>query len=379
MKSYDENFRLGILGGGQLGRMFIQSAINLDVKVSILDPAEDAPCAKIAHEFVRGDFKDFNTVYNFGKSTDVLTIEIEHVNVDALKLLQDEGVEVYPQPQVLEIVKDKGLQKEFYKKHNIPTADFHLIDSKNEIEQYKSEFPFMQKARTGGYDGKGVTPLRNEQDLIKAFDCPSVLEKMVPFEKEIAVTVARNKSGEVSTFPVVEMDFNPEANLVEYLYSPANVSKEIASKAEKIAKDVANAFEIIGLLAVEMFLTKEGDILVNEVAPRTHNSGHHTIEGNVTSQFEQHLRSVVDYPLGSTAIIKPSVMINLLGEAGYSGPVQYEGLSEVLQIPEVYIHLYGKSSTKPFRKMGHVTCTANTLNEAVTKAKQVQSILKVKA
>ena len=237
----------------------------------------------------------------------------------------------------------------------------------------------MQKARTGGYDGKGVTPLRNDVDLNKAFDCPSVLEKMIPFEKEIAITVARNEKGEVSTFPLVELDFNPEANLVEYLYSPARTSSEIETKAKAVAIKTAEAFNLVGLLAVEMFLTKEGEILVNEVAPRTHNSGHHSIEGNVTSQFEQHLRAVLNMPLGNTEIISSAVMINLLGEKDFSGPAIYEGIDEALKIPGVYVHLYGKSETKPFRKMGHTTCLGKSIEEALQKAKKVMDILKVKA
>ncbi|MBD81608.1 MAG: 5-(carboxyamino)imidazole ribonucleotide synthase [Crocinitomicaceae bacterium] len=379
MSFYDKNFRLGILGGGQLGRMFIQEAINYNLNTYVLDPSPDAPCSSIATEFQCGDFKDYQTVLDFGSKVDVVTIEIEHVNVEALKKLQSMGKKVFPQPEVLEIVKDKGLQKEFYVKNNIPTAGFRLINNKKEIDQHLDEFPFMQKARTGGYDGKGVTPLRNSDDLNNAFDCPSVLEKMVPFEMEIAVTVARNENGDVETFPVVELDFNPEANLVEYLYSPARISDDIKEKARKIAIDTANAFNLVGLLAVEMFLTPDGEILVNEVAPRTHNSGHHTIEGNITSQFEQHLRSVLNLPLGKTDIVLPSVMINLLGEKGFSGPAVYDGLETVLKEPGVHVHLYGKTETKPFRKMGHTTCTGNNLEDALRKAKFVQKNLKVNA
>lgn len=379
MSFYDKNFRLGILGGGQLGRMLIQEAINYNVNICILDPSPDAPCAEIANEFHQGDFKDYDTVMKFGKQMDVITIEIEHVNIQALKDLQEMGKKVFPQPEVLEIVIDKGTQKQFYKENNIPTAPFHLITEKSEIESYKSEFPLMQKARTGGYDGRGVTPLRNNADLDKAFDCPSVLEQMIPFEKEIAITVARNENGETTTFPLVELDFNEEANLVEYLYSPARVESNVEKMAKEIATKTAKAFNLIGLLAVEMFLTKDGEILVNEVAPRTHNSGHHTIEGNLTSQFEQHLRSVLNMPLGSTDIISPAVMINLLGEKEFSGPAIYEGMDETLRLPGVYVHLYGKSETKPFRKMGHTTCVAKSVEEALEKANKVMGMLKVKA
>lgn len=377
MNFYNKEFKLGILGGGQLGRMLIQEAINYNINVCILDPAEDCPCAEIANEFTLGDFKDFDTVLEFGKDKDVVTIEIEHVNVEALTELESRGIKVFPQPDILKVVKDKGLQKEFYKKHGIPTADYRLIENKSEIEKYRNEFPFMQKARTGGYDGKGVTPLRNEDDLKQAFDCPSVLEKMVPFEKEIAVIVARNESGEITTFPVVELDFNPEANLVEYLFSPARITEEIEQKAKAIAIRTAEAFGITGLLAVELFLTKTGEILVNEVAPRTHNSGHHSIEGNYTSQFEQHLRSILNMPLGNTDIIKPAVMINLLGEKGHAGKARYSGLEKVLGMKGVHIHLYGKTETKPFRKMGHSTCISDTLEAALINAKLVQECLKV--
>ena len=376
---YDKDFSLGILGGGQLGRMFIQDAISYNVNVAVLDPALDAPCAKIAHEFVCGDFNDYQTVIDFGSNRDVLTIEIEHVNVDALEELEKRGVKVFPQSSVLRIVQDKGLQKQFFIDNNIPSSPFYLIEKKSDVITYRSEFPFMQKARRGGYDGRGVTPLRNEEDEAKAFDCPSVLEKMVDFEKELSVIVSRNERGEVKAFPLVELDFNEEANLVDFLFSPANVSSEIEKKAIDIGIQTAEAFGCVGLLAVELFLTREGEILVNEVAPRTHNSGHHSIEGNVTSQFEQHLRSVVNMPLGDTNIVRPAVMVNLLGEKGFTGPAKYEGLNEVTSWSGVYVHLYGKTNTKPFRKMGHVTVTSEKIEDAFTRAKEVKNKLRIKA
>ena len=376
-KIYDKDFGFGILGGGQLGRMFLQEAINYNLNVAILDPAADAPCSKICHEFVQGDFNDYQTVLDFGKGKSVLTIEIEHVNVEALKKLESYGVQVYPQPSVLEIVKDKGLQKDFFVAHNIPTADYFLIQSKEEILAYQGEFPLMQKARTGGYDGKGVAPIRTMDALATAFDCPSVLEKMVPFEKEISVIVARNSIGDITTYPLVELEFNSEANLVEYLFSPAEVSIEIEKKAREIAIATAKAFGSVGLLAVEMFLTTDGEILVNEVAPRTHNSGHHSIEGNITSQFEQHLRSVLNLPLGDTAILRPAVMVNLLGEKNHEGDAFYEGLEEIMAMSGVKVHLYGKTKTKPFRKMGHITITAETLTEAKKTAVLVKQMVRV--
>jgi 5-(carboxyamino)imidazole ribonucleotide synthase len=380
MKSfYSSDFRLGILGGGQLGRMFIQEAINYDVRISVLDPAADAPCRTCAHEFVQGSFNDFDTVYAFGKTVDLLTIEIEHVNLEALEKLESEGLRVYPSPAILRIVKDKGLQKSYYKEHGIPTADFYLVNDKSEIEQYKSEFPFMQKMRTGGYDGKGVQALRNPNDLSAAFEGPSVLEKMIDFEKEIAVIVARNVRGEVSTFPLVEMEFNPEANLVEMLFSPASVSVEVGEKANRIAIDLATKLNFVGLLAVEMFLCKDGSVLVNEIAPRPHNSGHHTIEACTTSQYEQHMRSILGLPLGDTSLLQPAVMINLLGEKGFSGKVIYRGLEEVMKMGGVHVHLYGKSETRPFRKMGHVTIVHTDLVEAKRRAKNVLDTLKVES
>jgi 5-(carboxyamino)imidazole ribonucleotide synthase len=379
-KSFTSNqFKLGILGGGQLGRMFIQEAISYNLDVHVLDPDENAPCKDISTTFQVGSLKDFDTVYNFGKGKDVITIEIEHVNADALQKLEDEGVKVFPQPKVLKMIQDKGLQKQFYAENNIPTSVFHLIESKADIANFRNEFPFMQKMRTGGYDGRGVTPLRNDADLKKAFDAPSLLEKFVDFDKEISVIVSRNERGEVKSYPVVELEFNPEANLVDFLFAPADVAINVEQKAREIAEDLVAKTGIVGLLAVEMFVTKSGEVLVNEIAPRTHNSGHQSIEGNVTSQFEQHLRSVLNLPLGDTRMIEPSVMVNLLGEKDFDGEAIYEGLDEVLKMPGVHVHLYGKKFTRSFRKMGHVTVGAKTLEEAKKLALIVKETLKVKA
>ena len=373
------NLNLGILGGGQLGRMLIQDAISLNIPVHTLDPDADAPCKAISHSFTHGSLQDFDTVYAFGKKADVLTIEIEHVNVDALEKLEAEGIPVYPQPAVLRIIQDKGLQKEFYRANNIPTAPFEIVNGKSEIAQHAASFPFMQKLRKGGYDGKGVTPLTDPANLSTAFDAPSVLEKFVDFEKELAVIVARNTKGEVKSFPVVDMEFNPEANLVEFLFAPAQISGTVEAEAQRIACEIAEKLGIVGLLAVELFLTRDGQVLVNEIAPRPHNSGHQTIEGNFTSQYEQHLRAIFGLPLGDTAIVQPSVMVNLLGEKGFEGTAVYEGLETVLREPGVYVHLYGKLITKPFRKMGHVTICAPTLDEARRRAHFVKDTLKVKA
>ncbi len=372
-KFYDKDFKLGILGGGQLGRMLIQEATNYDIHISILDPSKDCPCAELANSFVEGSFNDFDTVLEFGRSVDVLTIEIENVNTEALLVLQDEGKQIYPSPENLITIKDKGLQKQFYANHKIATSDFRLIEGKSEI----TAFPIVQKLRTGGYDGRGVQLLKSSEDLVKAFDAPSVLEDLIQIEKEISVIVARNPQGEVKTFPIVELEFNPEANLVEFLFAPATISDEVKKKAFDLADQVVKAFDFVGILAVEMFLTKTGDVLVNEVAPRTHNSGHHTIESCHTSQFEQHIRSVLGLPLGDTRLLSPSVMLNLLGEDGFSGPVNYDGINDVLSMSGVHIHIYGKAETKPFRKMGHVTVLKETLEEAKSTANQIKKELKV--
>ena len=360
----DLTTKLGILGGGQLGRMLIQEAVNFNIHISVLDPAVNAPCADLANNFVVGNFNDYQTVLDFGKTVDVLTIEIEHVNIEALEELERLGKKVFPTPQALRTIQDKGLQKQFYKAHDIPTAPFHLIDNAEDALLFKEKGPFMQKLRKGGYDGKGVTPLRTEAEFNGAFNAPSVLEEFVPFVKELAVIVARNESGEINTFPLVEMEFNPEANLVEFIFSPANVSIDIENNAKKIASDIANKLEHVGLLAIELFLTEDGNVLVNEIAPRPHNSGHHTIEACFVSQYGMHLRAILNMPLGSTGLRTPAVMINLLGEKGFEGKARYENIEEVLHTEGAYIHLYGKEDTKPFRKMGHITVCNTNLEEA---------------
>jgi len=374
---YDKEFVLGILGGGQLGRMLIQEAIDLDVKVAVLDPASDAPCADICHSFVCGSFNDFDTVYKFGQGKDVLTIEIENVNTEALEALEKEGVVVLPSSGVLKMVKDKGLQKQFYALNGIPSADFILIEDKSGINDSRFEFPMVQKLRTGGYDGRGVQILRNEADCIKAFDKPSVLEKAVDIEKELSVIVARGISGETSVFPVVELIFDPAANLVDVLLAPARISPHTEAKAIEIALRVVEKANFVGLLAVELFLTPAGEILVNEIAPRPHNSGHHTIEANFASQYGQHLRAILDLPLGRPEAHCPAAMVNLLGAAGHEGPVLYQGLEAVLSVPAAYVHLYGKSNTKPYRKMGHVTVLAKTVEEALLSALYIKDCVKV--
>jgi 5-(carboxyamino)imidazole ribonucleotide synthase len=377
MKPFYDTLKLGVLGGGQLGRMLIQKSVDFNITICVLDSDVNAPCKNIADEFTHGDFAGFDVVYHFGKKVDLLTIEIEHVNADALEKLEEEGVKVFPQSKVIKLVQDKGAQKIFYRANKIPTAEFILIENKEELKKHAGFLPFVQKLRKGGYDGRGVQVMNDVADFEKGFDAPSVLEKFVDFEKEIAVIVARNEKGEMKTFPAVEMDFNPQANLVEFLFSPANISASIENEAKRIAAKIAFDSHITGLLAVEMFITKSGDVLVNEMAPRPHNSGHHTIEANITSQYEQHLRAILNLPLGATDIIKPAVMVNLLGEREYSGHAKYDGLEKVLAMDGVHVHLYGKKITKPFRKMGHVTCMADSLEEAMDKAKIVKETLRV--
>ena len=378
-KDFYGELQLGVLGGGQLGRMLIQEAINYNVNVHILDPDKNAPCRKLCNRFECGSLSDFETVYNFGKDLDMITIEIEKVNVDALEKLENEGVIVYPQSRIIRLIQDKGLQKQFFKQNDIPTAAFQLISSKENLYETPIPFPYIQKLRKDGYDGKGVKKITNTSEIEQAFEYPSLVEELIDFEKEIAVIVARNDKGDITTFPLVEMEFNPDANLVEFLISPSTLPFEVQTQADEIAKKIAEDLQIVGLLAVEMFLTKEGEILVNELAPRPHNSGHHTIEGNITSQFAQHLRAIFNLPLGATTARTNAVMINLLGEPRHEGLAKYEGVEDVLAVEGVFVHLYGKKYTKPFRKMGHVCIVNDDRELAIKNARWVQETLKVKA
>lgn len=372
-----KDFTLGILGGGQLGRMLIQKAIDFNISTAVMDPDAESPCKNLCDRFVNADFKNYDAVYAFGKTVNLLTIEIEHVNVEALHQLETEGLPVYPQSNILKLVQDKGLQKQFYRINKIPTASFKCIANKEELNHYDGPFPVIQKLSTEGYDGRGVIKLNSKEEFKNAFEAPSLLEECIDFEKEISVIVSRNVKGEISNYPVVEMEFNPEANLVEFLISPANISQHTENDAIQIARDVISKLELVGLLAVEMFVTKDEKVLVNEIAPRPHNSGHQTIEGNITSQYEQHLRAILNLPPGDTSIIQPSVMVNLLGEKGFTGEANYKGIDEVLKLSGSHVHLYGKKITKPFRKMGHVTITDANKTEAMRKAKFVKENLKV--
>ena len=375
-KWYGKDLRLGVLGGGQLGRMLIQAANDLNIHLHCLDPDPNAPCSEIAHSFSCGSLTDFNTVLNFGSDKHLITVEIENVNVEALIELEKKGVKVFPQPNVLKLIQDKGLQKEFYLKNNIPTAAFELISSKAEL-LLKTDFPFVHKLRTGGYDGKGVKIISNLSEAEQSFDAPSVIEEKIDFQKELSVLVARNEKGEIKTFPLVECEFNPEANLVEFLFSPADVSPEIELKAKEIASQLIEKLNMVGLLAVELFLTKSNELLVNEIAPRPHNSGHHTIECCTTSQFSQHLRAILNLPLGDTSLIQAGAMINLVGEKEFNGPVIYDGLENLLSIPGVFPHLYGKEISKPFRKMGHITITGKNIDELKAKRDKIKGLIRV--
>tara|TARA_B100001939_G_scaffold321833_1_gene311766 strand:- start:903 stop:2039 length:1137 start_codon:yes stop_codon:yes gene_type:complete len=369
-----KEFKIGVLGGGQLGRMLIQEATNLNLHIHILDPDKNAPCSSIAQSFTCAPLTDYDAVIEFGKDKSLITVEIENVNIEALETLEKSGIPVYPQPRVLRIIKDKGTQKEFYKEHHIPTSPFTLYENKEALINANINYPAVQKLRTGGYDGKGVQILK---DASNSFEDAHLIEELVDFEKEISIIVSRNNRGEISTFPSVECEFNPEAHLVEFLFSPAEISADIEQKAKEIASDVINKLDMVGILAVEMFLTKSGEILVNEIAPRPHNSGHHTIECCKTSQFAQHLRSVIGLPLGDTSLVQAGAMINLLGEKGYTGTAKYEGLDELLKFSGVYPHLYGKEITKPMRKMGHITITGASLNEVKRTAEAIKGVVKI--
>jgi 5-(carboxyamino)imidazole ribonucleotide synthase len=378
----EENYQkksLGILGGGQLGRMVIQVAINYNIEVHILDPDGNAPCRYLSQRFVQGDWKDFDAVYAFGKDCDIITIEIEHVNTDALEQLEKEGKKVFPQPHIIRLIQDKRKQKQFYREKNIPTSPFVLTANRKDTQTHVEFLPAVHKLGKEGYDGRGVQLIRTAQDFDKAFDAPGLLEKFVDFDKELAVIVAKNERGEIKTFPVVECAFHPVHNLVEFLFSPAEVSPSIEKEARSLAERVIEELGMVGILAVELFLTKEGELLVNEIAPRPHNSGHHTIEANGVSQFEQHIRAVLNMPLGDTSARSSAAMVNVLGEDGYTGEAYVEGIDDLLQEEGVYLHLYGKKLTKPFRKMGHVTILDPNLEALKAKAHRIKETIKIKA
>lgn len=374
--------KLGILGGGQLGKMLCQAASNWSLPTLVMDQ-KNAPTEFMATEYIVGDIQNENDVLQFGRKVDVLTIEIEHVNIEALFQLEKEGVEIHPKPSALKLIKDKGLQKQFYKKNNILTAPFELYDNKAAILQALHygllNFPFVQKTRSGGYDGKGVQIIKNEAEVDLIIDTASVIEQLADIDLEIAVIAARNKNGEIKCFDAVGMEFHGDANLVEELVCPANIPNIIESKAKLIASEIIEKLDICGLLAVEYFHNKDGSLWVNEVAPRPHNSGHHTIENCYTSQYQQHIRGVMNYPLGSTTTRCPAMLLNLLGEEGEIGEAKYQGFDEIIALEGVFPHLYGKKETKPFRKMGHITIIGDKFEDISQKAAFVKNKLKVVA
>jgi 5-(carboxyamino)imidazole ribonucleotide synthase len=371
--------KIGILGGGQLGRMLLQAAANYPVETFVMENDNECPAAHLCHHFTNGDIKQYDAVYNFGKGLDAITIEIENVNVEALEKLEAEGVKVYPKPSVLRTIKNKIYQKQYYQQHQIPTSDFIITQNKAEATANADFLPAVHKSGEGGYDGKGVQLLKTKDDLQKAFDVPGVLEKMVPIDKEIALMVAINEKGETALYPPVEMLFDPGLNLLDYQLCPAELSTQTLYKVEAIALAVVRNFKSPGIFAVEMFVDKNGDVLVNETAPRVHNSGHHTIEANYSSQFDMLWRVMLNFPLGNTDPILPSIMVNIIGAEGYSGDVKYEGLEEVLKIENAYVHLYGKKQTRPGRKMGHVTVVSGEKQDLLHKSNRIKRILIPKA
>jgi 5-(carboxyamino)imidazole ribonucleotide synthase len=376
MNYFSSDFKLGILGGGQLGKMLLSETRKFDIQTYVLDPSKDAPCQFGAHYFEVGDLLDFYTVYNFGKKVDVLTIEIENVNLEALDKLEVEGKKVYPSPKTLRNIQSKITQKKIYLQNQIPTANAKTFQTKNDLMAEASDgnlqYPCVWKQDRFGYDGYGVKILKSLVDLADLPETPCLIEDMIPFKNELAVIVVRSVCGEVKTYPVVEMEFHPEANQVEYVICPARIDEKVAQKAQEIALKVSEVFNHVGLLAVEMFQTEDDEILVNEVAPRPHNSGHYSIEASYTSQFENHLRAILDLPLGNTASKVAGIMVNLVGEEGFSGPVVYKNISNIMAIDGVTPHIYGKRETRPFRKMGHVTI----VNEDMDEARRIAEVVK---
>lgn len=369
--------KVGILGGGQLGRMLLQEAANYPVETWVLENDADCPAAHLCHHFVKGDIRDYDAVYQFGKQLDAITIEIEAVNVDALEQLEKDGVKVYPKPAALRIIKNKIHQKAFYRENELPTADFIVVQNKSELSQNPAFLPAAQKLAEGGYDGKGVQLINTPDEFSLGFDAPSVLEKKVSIHKEIAIIVAIDSKGKTAQYPPVEMVFDPYLNLLDYQISPADIPEKTLWRLEAIARKLALALGSPGIFAVELFIDTNGDVLVNETAPRVHNSGHHTIEAHISSQYDMLWRILLEYPLGATTALMPASLVNLIGEKGFSGPVVYEGLEEVLALEDAFVHLYGKNETRPGRKMGHITIIGKDRHDLVRKAHQVKRSLRV--
>ena len=381
MNYFSSDFKLGILGGGQLGKMLLTETRKFDIQTLVLEPSEEAPARYSCNAFYKGSLMDYDTVYQFGKMVNLLTIEIENVNLDALDVLESEGLPIFPSPKTLRLIQNKGRQKDFYVENNIPTSPHQrfvdLNDLRKSLEKDELEFPFVWKCAQFGYDGNGVKIVRSTIDLVNLPEVECITEQMVPFKNELAVIVARSVSGEVKTYPVVEMEFHPEANQVEYVICPARIDEKVAQKATEVALKVSEAFNHVGLLAVEMFQTDDDEILVNEVAPRPHNSGHYSIEASYTSQFENHLRAILDLPLGNTDSKVAGIMVNLVGEEGFSGQVVYENIEKIMAIDGVTPHIYGKRETRPFRKMGHVTIVNENMVQARKVAEEVKNSIRV--
>lgn len=382
MNYFSSDFKLGILGGGQLGKMLLHVTSRLSIKTNILDPSEDSPCKNLCNEFEIGNLMDFDAVYQFGKKCDLVTFEIEHVNIEALEKLESEGTKVYPTSKTLKIIQNKNLQKQFFIDNNIPTSDFYYFkspkDFKNSLHKNQISFPCVWKKTKFGYDGYGVEIIKSIEQIDNLPNEECIIEEFIPFEKELATTIVRNYSGDIQIFPLVQMDFNKESNQVEYVVCPAQVNREIKDLANALAMKVSKSFKHVGLLAIEMFLTKDNKILINEVAPRPHNSAHYSIEACENSQFQQHINSILNLKLGSCKSNNNAIMVNLVGEKGYSGPVFYQGIEKAMEQSNVSVHIYGKSNTKPNRKMGHVTVTDENLKNGLKKAKSVKNLIKVK-
>jgi len=377
---FSSGFKIGILGGGQLGKMLIQATSAWDIDTYVLDPSDDCPASKLATKFIKGDFNNFENVYEFGQLVDLITIEIEHVNTDALLELKKEGKTVCPDPEILKIIQDKGKQKNFFKDNNLISTNYKIYDDResvlSDIKNNKLSLPFVQKVCRFGYDGRGVQLVNTRENLDNLLDGQSIVEDLVDISIELSVIVSRNKLGEIKTYTPFEMEFHKNANIVEYLISPARIETDLRQNAIDLAEKTIKSFELVGVLAVEMFLDRDNNVLINEVAPRPHNSGHHTIETAITSQYEQHIRAILGLPLGSTDLIINSVMVNILGEEGFSGNVLYEGLDECVKLDGVKVHIYGKKQTKPFRKMGHVTILDKNIENALKKAAIVKHTLR---
>jgi 5-(carboxyamino)imidazole ribonucleotide synthase len=371
--------KVGILGGGQLGRMLLQAAANYQVETHVLENDDECPAAHLCRYFIKGDIRDFETVYRFGKNLDAITIEIENVNIDALEKLESEGIKIYPKPSVLRIIKNKVLQKQYYKDNGIPTAEFAILQSNKEIQHHQHLLPAVQKLAEGGYDGRGVQIIETGASSDLGFDAHSVLEKKVKIKKEIAVIIAVDQHGKTAFYPPVEMVFNKDLNLLDYQLCPADIPQQALWKIEAIAISVVRNFNSPGLFAVELFVDKDDEVYVNETAPRVHNSGHHTIEAHYSSQFDMLLRIILGHPLGNTKPLFPSIMVNIIGCEGHTGSPVYRGLDEVLKIDNAFVHLYGKLQTKPGRKMGHITILSNEKQDLIHKANKIKQTLSVVA